>query len=158
MKTHLFLSSNVSKILFIGVLSLFLNTNSVAQNTEKTTLSNINLYADVGMHYAGQMSINLEKRIFRGEKLTWYGRAGFGATGVLMIGGGPGGLAAITMLTGKGKNHFEINGGAFFAYSDAISVLPLFDLGYRHQKPEGGFLFKAKIGILGVGIGLGYAF
>jgi hypothetical protein len=36
--------------------------------------------------------------------------------------------------------------------------LPLIDVGYRYQKPDRGFIFKAKIGILGVGFGVGYAF
>jgi hypothetical protein len=36
--------------------------------------------------------------------------------------------------------------------------LPILDLGYRYQKQDGGFLFKAKVGILGIGFGLGYAF
>jgi hypothetical protein len=36
--------------------------------------------------------------------------------------------------------------------------LPLIDVGYRYQKPDRGLIFKAKIGILGVGFGVGYAF
>lgn len=146
------------KLLFINSLIFLSFISAGAQNTDTIRLSNINLYADAGFHIAGQVSLNLEKRIHSGERVTWYGRVGLGAAGVIMVDGGPGGLVSVTMLTGKGKNHFEINGGAFFLSSKELFVLPLADLGYRHQKPGGGFIFKAKVGILGIGIGLGYAF
>lgn len=146
------------QFLFFILFALLINTEAKAQQSDSSKLSNINLYADAGFHVAGQVSINLEKRIGAGDKVTWYGRAGLGAAGVIMVDGGFGGLIAITMLSGTGKNHFEINGGVFFLSSKEILALPLLDLGYRYQKPGGGFLFKAKAGILGIGIGLGYAF
>ena len=65
------------------------------------------------------------------------------------------------MLTGKKNFHFELNAGVFSGKSsdDSNSITyPLLDLGWRYQKPDGGFIFKAKVGILGIGIGLGYAF
>jgi len=30
------------------------------------------------------------------------------------------------------------------------------DVGYRYQKPEGGFIFKAYVANIGVGVGFGY--
>ena len=136
--------------------------NTEAQITESTTLSNVNLYAEASAFPGMQASINLEKRIFSGEKVTWYGRVGGGIAGIMMSEtGGPGMLGAVTMLTGKENNHFEINGGAFVGKNtekDNMYFLPLIDFGYRYQKPEGGFIFKAKAGFLGIGIGLGYAF
>jgi hypothetical protein len=84
---------------------------------------------------------------------------GFGT--IFLSLGGPGGLAAITMLTGKNNKHFELNGGVFVVIASRdfnMFYFPILDLGYRYQKPEGGFLFKAKVGISGIGIGLGYAF
>jgi hypothetical protein len=162
MKSFLICSFSVANaILIIGIFLLVLQTKVEAQNTEMNTLSNVNLYVDAGFLFAGQVSLNLEKRIAVGEKLTWYGRAGAGFAGVIMAYGGPGGLVAVTMLTGKQNKHFELNGGVFIGKDieqDDIFVLPLVDFGYRYQKPEGGFIFKAKAGILGVGIGLGYAF
>jgi hypothetical protein len=78
-----------------------------------------------------------------------------------MISFEPIGLATITMLTGKRNSHFELNTGTFIV-SDSddtnSGVYPLLAMGYRYQKPSGGFVFKTKIGILGLGIGLGYAF
>lgn len=154
-------SYNLFRIFAVFLMTLFLLFKLEAQTAEKTELSRINLYADVGLHFAAQASINFEGRISSGKKITWYARAGLGAAGVIFGDSGPGGLAAITMLTGKGNNHFEINGGAFFGkddYYNELFVLPLIDLGYRFQKPEGGFIFRAKAGVLGAGIGLGFAF
>jgi len=138
-------------------LSLWLNNKLLAQ----AELSKVKLYANIGAIPGLESLANMELRIHSGEMLTWYGRAGFGFGGILLTTTGPGMLGAITMLTGKGNNHFEINGGAFFGYDNYYEdsfVLPHLDLGYRFQKPNGGFIFKAKAGILGLGIGLGYAF
>jgi hypothetical protein len=151
----------IVRVVFIGLMSLTFTTYLKAQITEDVKLSKVNLYADAGLHIAAQASINLEGQIYSGKKTTWYGRAGVGTAGVIFGSSGPGGLAAITMLTGKGNNHFEMNGGAFIGkgtYYRDVFVFPLLDLGYRYQKPAGGFIFRAKAGFLGIGIGLGYAF
>ncbi len=153
--------TNICKIIFIGGLLFSLYGKAIAQKTEPTRLSKINLYSDLGGHIAGQASINIEGQIYSGKKITLYGRGGLGVAGILMATGGPGILGGITMLTGKGNNHFEINGGAFIGKDlelDNIFVFPLIDFGYRYQKPEGGFIFRTKVGFLGIGIGLGYAF
>lgn len=133
-----------------------------AQNEESEELSKINLYLDLGGGFSrGLTSLNIEGKIFTSKNLTWYARGGFGGGGVDNT-EGPGGLAALTMLTGKGKHHFEANAGLFIGrYSDFVTeifYLPIFDLGYRYQKPEGGLIFMAKTGLLGFRLGLGYAF
>jgi hypothetical protein len=153
-------SKNIKTGIII-LLFIFLNNFAVAQNNEKTVLSNINLYADAGLHFAGQISINLEVKIHSLKTLTFYGRGGYGEAAVMFGDSGRGWIGALTMLTGKKNNHFEMNGGAFFGKdtsSQESFVYPLLDLGYRYQKPEGGFIFRAKMGILGGGLGLGYAF
>ena len=84
---------------------------------------------------------------------------------------GWGGLGAITMLTGKKNNHFELNAGGFLgiekvkgvgSYQGEVFyypfVFPIFNLGYRYQKPEGGFIFRANAGIISLGLSFGYAF
>lgn len=161
MKTTLFFSGAYKGSIFIIFILLTVCYHGEAQKTELETPSKVVVYADAGGHFAGQVSVNFEGHIYSGEKVTWYGRGGVGASGVLMALGGPGALGGITMLTGKGNKHFEINGGAFIGKDieqDEVFVLPLIDFGYRFQKPEGGFIFRAKAGLLGVGIGLGYAF
>ena len=86
------------------------------------------------------------------KKFSWYGRLGGGIGGRLLAvlerenKAGWGGLGAITMLTGKKNNHFELNSGAFIAvdeYGDKF-IFPIFNTGYRFQKPEGGFVFQGK--------------
>nr|WP_319397662.1 hypothetical protein [uncultured Carboxylicivirga sp.] len=145
----------------MSVLLFFVNANSQAQSNMTSTLSKNNFYVDAGGHFAGQASINLERLFYTGEKTAWYARAGLGGAGIIMANGGLGGLGAVTMLTGRGNKHFEMNCGAFIGKEsddNDIFVFPLIDLGYRYQKPEGGFIFRAKLGFLGLGIGLGYAF
>ena len=103
-------------------------------------------------------TINAEIRLYSGNKVTWYGKVGGGFGGIVLGPIGPIGLAAITMLTGKTNNHFELNGGVFIGKDNGMFYLPILDLGYRYQKPDGGFLFKAKVGFFSIGLGLGYAF
>jgi hypothetical protein len=76
----------------------------------------------------------------------------------------------LTALTGSGKNHVELSAGIIrlkdmYSYEGRlpddpvsywISYLPCGSLGYRLQKPNRGFFFKAGIGFpefLHVGIG-----
>ncbi|MCK5441322.1 MAG: hypothetical protein KAJ23_05495 [Maribacter sp.] len=153
------------KIALATALFLCFQGIARAQSIEQNELSKNSVYLDTGIGFGGQVSFNYERQIYSGEKVTWFGRLGAGAaykwTSNDDVSLGPGGLAALTMLTGKGNNHFELNAGTFIV-SDSdknnSGVYPLLDAGYRYQKPGGGFIFKTKIGILGLGIGLGYAF
>ena len=80
----------------------------------------------------------------------------------------------------KKNNHFELNAGGFlgidkttrynrtgtgshnYIYEKEVSyypfVFPIFNVGYRYQKPEGGFIFRANAGIISLGLSFGYAF
>ncbi|MCC6691555.1 MAG: hypothetical protein IT235_08495 [Bacteroidia bacterium] len=67
----------------------------------------------------------------------------------------------IGFLIGKKNNHFDANvGAAFLALKESVFhfLLPLVNIGYRYQRPEGGIIFKSYIGTEGLGLGLGYAF
>ena len=146
-------------LLVLSILTIGFSTN--AQSSEKNILSKNSIYFDTGLIPGIHAFVNYERSIYQGEKVSWFGRAGFGFGGLLMVGGGFGGLGGVTMLTGKKNSHFELNAGIFSGkdIDDSNSfAFPLLDVGYRYQKPNGGFIFKAKLGILGVGIGLGYAF
>ena len=146
-------------LLVLSILTIGFSTN--AQSSEKNILSKNSIYFDTGLIPGIHAFVNYERSIYQGEKVSWFGRAGFGFGGLLMVGGGFGGLGAVTMLTGEKNSHFELNAGIFSGkdIDDSNSfAFPLLDVGYRYQKPNGGFIFKAKLGILGVGIGLGYAF
>ena len=71
------------------------------------------------------------------------------------------------MLTGKKNNHFELNAGGFLGIDGEgflgivdgeAFIFPIFNVGYRYQKPEGGFIFRANAGIISLGLSIGYAF
>jgi hypothetical protein len=141
-------------VLVITILSGLFSAN--AQSLEKNEMSKNSIYFDTGIVPGVHAFVNYERSLYQGKKVSWYGRAGFGYGGLLLSDGGFGGLGAITMLTGKKNSHFELNTGVFSGNNSV--TLPLLDVGYRYQKPDGGFIFKAKIGILGIGFGLGYAF
>ena len=92
--------------------------------------------------------------------MVWYGRVGAGYGANLLIHGAEscGGLGAITMLTGKKNNHFELNAGAFIIEEGIYFTIPILNIGYRLQKPSGGFVFRANASLLGLGVSFRYAF
>ncbi len=63
-----------------------------------------------------QESFNYERKLVEGKSVNLYGRVGAGI-GVNLeskyVPLGLGGLAAVTMLTGKKNHHFELNAGVF---------------------------------------------
>ena len=131
----------------------------------KIDLTKNNIYAEFHPGVFTKLVMNYERRIYSREKVSWYGRLGGGIGGRLLgviereNRAGWGGLGAITMLTGK-KKHFELNAGAFIAvdeYRDNF-IFPIFNVGYRYQKPDGGFIFRANAGIISLGLSFGYAF
>lgn len=74
---------------------------------------------------------------------------------------------AFTALTGRGAHHMDLSLGWGGIYEKAdlgrgivpiLSSSPTIDIGYRYQKPEGGFLFRAYIANFGFGIGVGGSF
>ncbi len=71
-------------------------------------------------------------------------------------------LAAAYMLTGRKNHHFEAALGPEFWIDEneyGPPLVPFAQVGYRFQKPAGGFLFRTHIGITsGVGVGIGYSF
>ncbi len=71
-------------------------------------------------------------------------------------------LAAAYMLTGRKNHHFEAALGPEFWIDEneyGPPLVPFAQVGYRFQKPAGGFLFRTHIGITsGLGVGVGYSF
>jgi hypothetical protein len=157
----------MKKLILVCLTLLLYNSLVSAQINEDSGMSKYNLYLELGtVLVISSASVNLEAHLYSSTsgKVQWYARAGFGGSAVFYGPVGLGGLGAVTMLTGRDKHHFEVSGGVFlgsdngFGMVDGFFALPLLDLGYRFQKPGNSFLFRAKAGILGVGIGLGYAF
>ncbi|MFT4755230.1 MAG: hypothetical protein ACI85Q_002798 [Salibacteraceae bacterium] len=151
----------MKKLLF-GIIMATFGFLANAQSTEQNELSKNNIYFDTSLIPGIHAFINYERRLYHTKNITLYGRTGYGFSGFVWGNAGFGGLGALTMLTGKKNSHFELNAGLFvgeeLGTENDLFSLPLLDVGYRYQKPDGGFIFKAKIGVLGVGIGLGVAF
>lgn len=143
------------KIALIGFLCLSYQSIAYSQSSEQLPLSSNSVYFDLSAGLASQVSINYERGFYRGEKTFWFGRIGIGEAGALGNASGAGIIGAVTMLTGKSNNHFELNTGVFLIQDNGYLLL---DIGYRFQKPEGGLIFKTHLGTLGAGIGLGFAF
>ena len=135
----------------------------------KIDLPKKNIYGELHVGLFSQGVMNYERQIFSGKTVSWYGRLGGGYGAWVEWGGdfGWGGLGAITMLTGKKNNHFELNAGGFLGtdgegflgiVDGEAFIFPIFNVGYRYQKPEGGFIFRANAGITSLGLSFGYAF
>lgn len=162
-------------------LTVLLATNLIsAQKASTPQMSKFTLQFEAASFVLiSSLSLNVEGRFFssESEKIHLYGRAGVeyvDIIGLILCDGQEslGGNLGIAMVTGKGNHHFEVYGGAFLGSfrnkkdasilgacsSLGFQAIPLVDLGYRFQKPESGFFFRAKVGVLGIGIGLGHAF
>ena len=163
-------------------LTFLLATNFISAQTDSIpSLSKFAIHGEAAS--AGLVSslfLNLEGKFYSSasEKIHFYGRAGFGYVDVstFIICNGQtayGGSIGFGMITGKGNHHFELFGGGFFGFFKSKNndsglfrscrnfgnqAVPVVDLGYRFQKPGDGLFFRAKFGVYGLGIGLGYAF
>jgi len=175
------------KNLIYLTLSFLLITNLISAQINSQTDS-ISGMSDFNLHFEASSfivvslaSINVEGKLFSSDsqKFHLYGRAGFGyadvANRILCTGrSAVGGILGFTMLAGKDDHHFEAHVGTYlgsFKNKDREGILnspcreksgsrviPLIDLGYRYQKPGSGFIFRARVGTYGVGIGFGAAF
>ena len=153
----------MKKLFTILMLIPVLLTGQNEPNT-KINLPKKNIYGELHVGLFSQGVMNYERQIFSGKTVSWYGRLGGGYGGWLepfSADYGWGGLGTITMLTGKKNNHFELNAGGFLGFEDTYNeafIFPIFNVGYRYQKPEGGFIFRANAGIISLGLSFGYAF
>jgi hypothetical protein len=141
--------------------------------------SKVSIYAHGAVGATNSITANLEVLIstLKNQAVRFYGRVGYGnlsATQSILCDKSvkaSGGLVTATMLIGRKNHHFELGGGIFLRTSkqktsksfwcseEFQSSAPVYELGYRFQKPEGGFLFRVTIGTLGtLGISLGTSF
>ena len=129
-------------------------------------IGKLNMYVDGGTFIViNSVFFNIETHLTssKSNKLHLYFRGSYGD--VTLFSGGSGTssfqrntqtlVSSLTILTGKGDHHFDSSTGIFIRDDD---VLPFLDLGYRFQNINGGIIFRCKVGILGLGVGLGYAF
>ena len=157
----------IRSIFFILPIVLFGRGNvNVSETTPIKQNGNINLYVGAGTFgVVTHVLTNIEGRVVssRHNKRHVYFRGSYGQ--VIAFTGGSGTSSSqtetesvvlgLTFLTGKGKHHFDTSTGIVIRDDE---VWPLLELGYRFQKIQGGLLFRAKIGFLGMGLGVGYSF
>jgi hypothetical protein len=76
--------------------------------------------------------------------------------------GGPAIGAAYTGLFGKGARHIEISAGANIAATPcgclSPLLVPILDVGYRYQQPNGGLMYRIYLANVGIGFGVGASF
>ena len=129
-------------------------------------IGKLNMYVDGGTFIViNSVFFNVETHLTssKSDKLHLYFRGSYGD--VTLFSGGSGTssfqrntqtlVSSLTILTGKGSHHFDSSTGIFLRDD---SVLPFFELGYRFQELDGGIIFRGKIGLLGLGLGIGYSF
>ena len=146
------------RILIIALVLSYWPNILHAQSTDPTSLSKNHIFMGVSVGLVSQAAVNYERKIYSGEKISWYGRLGAGGSALFWTNEGLGGLAAITMLTGKGNGHFEFSAGGFIGGGYETFINLVLNVGYRYQKPNRGFIFRTFAGPVAIGIGAGYAF
>jgi len=129
-------------------------------------IGKLNMYVDGGTFLViNSVFINVERHLTssKSNKLHLYFRGSYGD--VTLFSGGSGTssfqrntqtlVSSLTILTGKGSHHFDSSTGVFLRDD---TVLPFLELGYRFQELDGGIILRGKIGLLGLGLGIGYSF
>lgn len=152
-------------ILLIVLCGGFVPANA-QQNSQNKTINNA-IYFDFGLGPLLAATVNYE-RVFRVNESSSFqlrGRTGFLWGGVFFTESDFIGVPInVTALWGEGPGHFELTGGLALGVwrehgiNKNPGVFPLVDAGYRYESPKSGFIFRAKIGTGGLGIGLGVGF
>ena len=118
--------------------------------------------------YIGMFSFNYERRIAFSSHFKMMANVGIGGwylTDLSQWWAGPSIPLSLNILVGSGNNYVETDFGIRHTwiskqyYSGKFSFFPIFNVGYRYQKPNGnGLIFRTFIGLTGLGIGVGKAF
>ena len=162
------------RILLTVSIFLMFNTNMFPQafgNIEVNSNRNTSYkagreyYANNNLYLEGSsviQSINFETKLYRSESNLFQlnGRFGLGYFYIDFFGvqQSAGALAGLNILLGRKSNHFETSLGVFAGSDTGFFQWLIATLGYKYQKPEGGFIFRLNIGTLLIGVGFGYAF
>ena len=164
----------MKKTIFLVALCFCCLESGIGQKTQSPKVSTVNVYGDFGLGPLSSGTINMEVRLTSSNsgKVQLYARGGYGSIiqfGIFCDGNNSkGGIMGLTMLVGKGNHKFEISGGGYLGswIEDSTSCkgeqgshrIPIAELGYRYQNLKNQFLFRAKLGVLGGGIGIGFCF
>lgn len=158
-----------------NLILIFITISQISYSQENSpNFKKNDIYATLGL--ATNLSYERWVGETKNEKFTFYWRNGLGIWSNWAV-GGPQFVTSITALTGQKNSHLEFNGGLTLLYdkqsydigvsnanskpprSEYLQILPAITIGYRYQKPTGGFLFRAGIGFPEyIYIGLGSSF
>lgn len=155
----------ITSVLLITYVAGFSRTETVADTTR--TRNTIHLDG-ASLFYIGMYSLNYERTIFRTDHYNLSINAGFGGWYFIPISQSYYGYSiplSFNNLIGSGNNYFETDIGLRYIFfndkssNDRSPYFPVFNLGYRYQRPDGkGLIFRTFIGLSGIGIGVGKAF
>ena len=153
----------VSTILIISSLKI----NGQTSIDEKAMTNSIS-FDCATFKYIGMFSFNFETKIAYSDHFKMLANVGMGGWYLTTISEwyvGPTIPLSFNILVGSGNNYFETDLGMRYTsiskqyYSGKLSLFPIFNLGYRYQRPNGkGLIFRSFIGLSGLGIGVGKAF
>jgi hypothetical protein len=167
--------------LVLSSIFLFYIHIAFSQNTidseAKNTISANGSY----LFLVGSATLNYERCLYKFEDKTklllntgvgkWYYLGDYSYVSSILP-------VSLNLLSGSLNNHFELNLGIAFLFNETTDIyafgydpdeqtpvpskikvcIPIFNIGYRYQKPQGGILFRTYLGLQGLGFGLGYAF
>jgi hypothetical protein len=139
------------------------------QDTLNVKCKKNSVYVDFAtLKFIGMSSINYERVVFDTKHFKMLVNTGIGGWYFTTISKWYYGNSiplSINNLIGKNNNYFEVDLGVrYTSFSkrsdkDLSSLFPIFNLGYRYQRPNGkGMIFRSFLGLSGIGIGLGKAF
>lgn len=136
---------------FLMIILFLIGFSTTGQgHPRQDTIAKNSIYAYVGTTLAVYATgFFYERNIYDFERSVLTARGGAGVYAFLW--GDYGHFLAVNagQLFGKGNNHFEYNiGYTFFnpPYTSYSEHYPSAYIGYRYQKPEGGFIFRTGFG------------
>jgi len=143
--------------------------NSNGQDTIRIKDTRNSIQVDcASLLYIGMYSVNYERSVFQTAHTEIFANAGIGGwyrTTISLWYRGYSIPISLNFLIGSGNNHFETDLGIRYtefskwSAKDTSPFFPIFNLGYRYQRPYGnGLIFRSYIGLSGIGIGIGKAF
>jgi hypothetical protein len=153
----------ISTILIISSLNISGQNSIEAKNTKNSVFLDCATFKFIGM-----FSFNYERTIILSAHYKMLANAGLGGWYLTTISKwyyGPSIPLSLNNLIGSGNNYFETDLGIRYTSfnkqsdKDKPAFFPIFNLGYRYQRPDGkGLIFRSFIGLSGIGMGVGKAF
>lgn len=162
MKTNNYHSFFVIILLFISLSPVYCQQDSI-KHSDLIYRKNVihGSFGTLGIGYTA--SIFYDRILSESQnksKFTTFLRVGYQENIFIFSNGGSAYILEGGMLTGSKFSHFEgALGITYFGVDTNFRVLPAFSIGYRGQKPKGGFMFRTGIGNPEwLYFGLGFAF